>query len=239
MRSALALGFLAFHAPCVAAQRDTTARLAGVALSSLNGQPLASVMIAVPAARQFAVTDSTGRFLLTALPAGRQLVRIAYEGRESEEYELELRRGKTKELAVVLDVDAVVPSAVVVEAPYYHWRRDLAGFFQRRQWNRSFARFFTREDIDRLRAPSLSFLLARAGVFTRCMQDGCVPVRTAFGGCKVAVTVDGMPFWERQYDEIPIDEVAGVEVYRGLGPGESRMFQLARGTCGSVQIWLR
>ena len=88
-------------------QADTTARLMGYARSAFNGRPLAGVMIAVPAARQFVVTDSTGTFDLASVPSGRQRVRIAYEGRETEEYEFELRRGKTKRLAVLLDVRAV------------------------------------------------------------------------------------------------------------------------------------
>src|SRR6266540_195646 len=88
---------LLFATPAVAQlPRDTTARLVGTAASAFNGRPLSGVMIAVTAARQFAVTDSTGRFLLAGLPVGRQKVRIAYQGRETLEYEFDLRRGKTK-----------------------------------------------------------------------------------------------------------------------------------------------
>ena len=42
-------------------QSDSSAAIRGTARSSFNGRPLAGVMISVPAARAFTVTDSTGR----------------------------------------------------------------------------------------------------------------------------------------------------------------------------------
>lgn len=230
-------------------QVDTTARLMGYARSAFNGRPLAGVMIAVPAARQFVVTDSTGTFELANVPSGRQRVRIAYEGRETEEYEFELRRGKTKRLAVLLDVSAVDLAPVVVEVQHRDWSRNLAGFYERRKWYNGFGRFYTREDLERVRAGTLSSLLARDGIFTRCMTHGCVPMKWSRGRlCALAVAVDGMPFWENSYDQIAVDDVQGVEVYRSdVLPGwggliaRTRAFGLLepRGVCGSVQIWTR
>jgi len=60
------------------AQRDTTARLAGTVRSSINGLPIAGVMVAVKGSRVFDVSDSTGSFALGGLPDGRQVVRIRY-----------------------------------------------------------------------------------------------------------------------------------------------------------------
>jgi hypothetical protein len=123
------------------AQRDTTARIVGTASSAFNGNPLSGVMIAVPAARRFVVTDSTGRFELAGLPAGRQKIRVAYQGRETEEYAFDVRRGKTKTLAVVLDVEAVDLEPIVVEARYPDDWRNLAGFYARKKMYSGFAHF--------------------------------------------------------------------------------------------------
>jgi hypothetical protein len=61
------------------------------------------------------------------------------------------------------------------------------------------------------------------------------------------VSVDGMPFWEYDYDNIPIQDVAGVEVYRSdtFTPIDLRntigRLDLTRGrrNCGAVLIWTR
>ena len=235
------------------AQRDTTARIVGTASSAFNGNPLSGVMIAVPAARRFVVTDSTGRFELAGLPAGRQKIRVAYQGRETEEYAFDLRRGKTTTLAVVLDVEAVDLEPIVVEARYPDDWRNLAGFYARKKMYSGFAHFYTREDIERERPVNLRLFLAGQGIVTRCFaRTGCVPTRLTRGElCAIPVSVDGMPFWDQDYDQIPMDEVAGVEVYSDelIGPfvpfGVLPTFasfgpvgQAVR-TCGSIQLWTR
>lgn len=238
----------------LSSQRGSTANIQGVARSSFNGAPLAGVMIAVPAARKFAVTDSSGRFALVGIPAGSQRVRVAYEGRNTEEYVFELKRGKTKQLAVVLDIEAYDLAPVVVEAQHRDFARNLAGFYERRKWYGGFGRFYTREDLERRHPVALSQLLTSEGIFTRCVARGCIPVRWSRGSmCAVAISVDGMPFWEDSYNEIPVDDVQGVEIYRsdfhtppgwggliaGSPPfGRGNLFE-PRGTCSSVQIWTR
>ena len=235
------------------AQRDTTARIVGTASSAFNGNPLSGVMIAVPAARRFVVTDSTGRFELAGLPAGRQKIRVVYQGRETEEYAFDLHRGKTKTLAVVLDVETVDLEPIVVEARYPDDWRNLAGFYARIKMYSGFAHFYTREDIERERPVNLRLFLAGQGIVTRCLaRTGCVPTRLTRGElCAIPVSVDGMPFWDQDYDQIPMDEVAGVEVYGDelIGPvvpfgvlptfaSFGQVGQAVRG-CGSIEIWTR
>lgn len=239
---AVALSF-----PCaLPAQADNTATISGYAKSAFNGRPLAGVMISVAATRKFVVTDSTGAFLLSALPVGRQLIRISYLGRETEEYAFELRPGKTKRLAVVLDVEAIDLAPVVVTARHRDAWRDLAGFYERRRWYGGWGRFYTQEDLERLRLGTLSNVLAREGIYVRCIEQGCVPTKWVRGQtCAVAIAVDGMPFWEQQYDMIPIDDVRGIEVYRGGSLGmvgaQPVSLQINRGypSCGWVEIWTR
>jgi len=234
--------------PCaLQGQAENSATISGYAKSAFNGRPLASVMISVAGTKKFAVTDSTGAFRLSGLPVGTQLIRVSYLGRDTEEYPFELRPGRTKRLAVVLDVDAVDLAPVVVTARHRDGWRDLAGFYERKSWYGGWGRFYTQEDLERLRLRTLSSVLAREGIYNRCIKEGCVPTRWARGRvCPVAIAIDGMPFWEQQYDQIPIDDVRGVEVYRdGMSMSLSGPRQVSLGiergtpTCASVEIWTR
>jgi Carboxypeptidase regulatory-like domain len=240
-------------------QADTTARIRGAAISSFNGTPIAGVMISAPDVHKFVVTDSSGRFMLSGLPPGRQSIRVSYDGQETQEYAFDVGSQETKRIAVVLDVDSVDMNPIVVEAREPNLWRDLAGFFERRRTYRGFAHFFTREDITRAHPDKVSGLLTLDGIVTRCMRyQECVPMRWNRGTlCAVPVSVDGVAQHELDYDYLEVKDVAGVEVYRGApptdlshsvvtSPGSSTSTWMGTGfptagtgTCGLVEIWTR
>lgn len=234
-------------------QVDTTARLRGKAASSFNGRPLSGVMISIPAAHKFVVTDSTGVFWIDGLAPGAQVVRIAYEGRETQDYEFFLRSERTKTIAVLLDVDAVNLDPLVVEARQANTWRDLAGFYERKRWYGGFARFFTREEIERIQPTKIGTVLALEGIAVRCYAF-CLPTRFSRGHlCVVPVNVNGLPWAEDNYDHIPVSSVAAIEIYRGEPPiGLSPSLAITPGSsiwmsggfptdnpCGLVLIWTR
>lgn len=245
----------AFFLVAAIVQLDTTARIQGVASSAFNGRPLAGVMIAVQASSQSVLSDAKGRFSLDGLPAGRQTIRISYDGQETQDYTFDLSSGGTKQLAIMLDLEAEDLSSVVAEEQSANTWRDLAGFYARRREYRGFARFYTREEIDRLRPRRLSSLLTLEGISTRCVT-GCFPTRLSRAGlCAIPVSVDGIALHETNYDDIAVSEVAAVEVYRGvppngLNPGLGILAgspiwvaggrsSEATGACGLVAIWTR
>jgi len=232
-------------------QGDSTARIRGAASSAFNGRPIAGAMIA--AANRFVVTDSSGFFLLDGLPAGKQSIRVSYDGRVTEDYEFTLHEHRTQRIAVLLDVEELDLNPVIVEARQAEVWRDLAGFYERRNLYTGFARFFTREDIKRVRAARISGLLTLEGIATRCFQ-WCVPTRLSRGVlCAVPINVDGMPSQEVNYDDIAISDVAAVEIYRGVppvglnvplpGPPGASVWvgggPPSAGSCGLVVIWTR
>ena len=230
--------FLGMLVASLHAQRDTTARLAGTVRSSINGLPISGVMIAVPKVRAFDVSDSTGAFALAGLPAGRQTVRILYGDSLSYQQELNLKRGKTVTLSVLLDVAAVELAPIVVEAQSLRAERSLAGFYDRKKWG--FGHFYTLADLDRRRGLSLRTLLSESGVQVRCGIGYCVPLG---GGivrrCVMSLLVDGMRLPADEVEMIRLDELAGVEVYKhGLEvPVE---FQTGfGGECGAILLWSR
>ena len=114
------------------AQADS-ARLAGSVRSSINGLPIAGVMIAVRGTQVFDVSDSAGAFALAGLPSGRQMIRILYRDSVWHEQNIDLKPAKTLRLSVLLDLDAVALAPIVVEARSIRAERSLAGFYDRKK----------------------------------------------------------------------------------------------------------
>src|SRR5207253_9560165 len=137
-----------------------SARLAGTVRSSINGLPIAGVMIAVRGTQVFDVTDSAGSFALGELPSGRQMIRILYQDSVSYEHQIRLTAGKTLTLSVLLDVDAIELAPIVVEAQTLRAERSLAGFYDRRKWR--FGRLYTRQDPEQRRGLALQRLAGEA-----------------------------------------------------------------------------
>ncbi|HWC74115.1 MAG TPA: carboxypeptidase regulatory-like domain-containing protein [Gemmatimonadales bacterium] len=231
---------------------NQAARLTGYALSAYNGRPLQGVVVSVSDADKSVVTDAQGAFAINDLPAGPQKIHLSYNGRKTADYTFALREGKVVELAIVLDVAARDLAPIVVERRMVDTWRDLAGFYERRRQYTGYGRFFTREDIDHQRPARLSALLRGAGISQWCARGyECMTMSFNRGHlCAIPVSVNGLPIWERDFDRIPMDHVAAVEIYRDPNPegfGSPRIQTYGYdpdpiyGTehCGSVGIWTR
>lgn len=232
-------------------RRDTTAHLTGIVASIFDGKPLSDVLVSVPAARAFTLTDSAGGFDLTGLPAGVQTIRIAHRDGRTREYAAVLRPGTTKRLAVLLDVDAVNLAPIVVEASGMDSRWGMAGFYARRRY--AFGRFFTAADIARRKPETLQNLIAGAGISYGCAGSGCGPLTFARGRrCVMSAYVNGVATWPEELESIDPRDVAGVEVYRRPLSAPSEFNASARGrlaetgtfgapfvapSCGSIVVW--
>jgi hypothetical protein len=220
------------------AQRDTTARLAGTVRSSVNGLPISGVMVAVRGSRVFDVSDSTGSFKLVGLPDGRQLVRILYGDSLAYEHEMDLKRGKTLTLSVLLDVAAAQLAPIVVEAQSLRAERSLAGFYDRKKWG--FGRYYTLADLDRHPTGSPEALLLESGVQVRCRLGRCLPI--GFDGaraCVMSLFLDGMRMPPDYLNVVRLDELAGVEVYKHGLEVPPEFWSGSRGACGAVVMWSR
>jgi hypothetical protein len=238
-RSSLPLSIALVLAVCstLDAQQDL-ARLAGTVRSSLHGRPISDVLIAVGGTRMFDVTDSTGEFVLAGLPVGKQTLRILYRDEVFHEQPIKLRQGKTLQLDVLLDVEAIELAPVVVEARSVRALRSLAGFYERRK--RGFGRFYTFEDLERRGSASVGALLAESGVQLRCRMGYCLPVNwIGARSCVMPLYFDGFPLSAEQVDMIWLDDLAGVEVYKHdvSVPWEYR--RGVHGSCGSIVMWSR
>ena len=234
----LSLALVTAAPPFAPAQQDS-ARLSGSVRSSLNGRPIAGVMIAVQGSRVFDVSNSVGLFALAGLPAGRQTLRVLYGDSLSYEKGITLQRGQTLMLAVLLEIDALELTPIVVEAKSARAVRSLAGFYDRKTWGR-FGRFYTLEELQQRGGLPLRSLLSESGVWVRCGSGYCIPLGS--GGtrqCLMSLYLDGMRLPADEIGLFRVDELAGVEVYK-RGFDVPLEFQWGSGsTCGAVLLWRR
>lgn len=237
--------FLAAGAASGAAQQDTLATVTGIVRAAGDGQPLSGVMVSLRASGPgvgggggaFHVTDSTGHFRITRLPPGRYTLHIAYAEHTSEDYQVGLQRGRTLEVSILLDAEAVDLSPIVVEAASSDYALSLAGFYERRE--HGMGRFVTHAEIDRRQPATLSNILAGTGVTMRCQRTHCIPVRYSSGRrCAVSVFLDGLRVENYNIDMIPPEDVLGVEVYR-QGADTPAEFSRYSADCGAVVIWTK
>lgn len=233
--SVVLLGLAA--APAAAAAQEDSSRLVGRVSAAASGKPLAGVMVALRGTGLFQVTDSTGEFAIGGVPPGDYTLHISYRNRRSEEYEIGLLAGRTLEVVVLLDAQAVDLAPIVVEARAPHAALTLVGFYARR--DKGFGMFVTREDIERRNPDALTSLLAGTGIRVVCRRGVCVP--TVLAGarrCPLAVFLDGL--WVKDFDLswIPPRDVLGVEIYRH-GPEVPVEFTRYAADCGAVIVWTR
>lgn len=216
------------------AQRDTTARIVGTVHSSINGNPIAGVMIAIRGGHAFGVSDSTGSFTLDGAPPGLQTLRVLYGDSLSYDQDVKLKRGKTLTLSVLLDIDAVELSPIVVEAQSLRADRTLAGFYDRKRGG--FGRFYTLAELERRPSLSMRTLLGESGVLRACGAWSCVPVVLRGGReCAMSVFLGNMRLPVEFLDDVGVDELAAVEIYKHAldVPWEFRP------ACGAIVMWSR
>lgn len=219
--------------------QDTLATVTGLVRSSRDGNPLAGVMVSVRGAgtSAFNVTDSTGRFRITRLPPATYTLRIAFAQHVAEDYQVNLRAGRTMQLSIMMDVEATQLEPIVVEAASQEYALSLAGFYSRK--DHGMGRFVTQADIEKRHPSNLSQMLAGTGIIMRCQRTTCVPVRNSSGRrCFISVFLDGVRVENYNIDGIPPEDVLGLEVYR-QGADTPAEFSHFSADCGALVIWTK
>lgn len=221
----------------VAAQKPTTT-VRGQVVDFVTERPVAGASVRVAETARVAWTNEEGRFLLRDVPIGLRFLRVTFLGTVSEKLRLQLRpdREREVELRVVTQVLPLPPLRVSVAASP---RGKLAGFHRRRA--RGVGRFITRADIER-RAPMETSDLFRTLPGLRVGPHSAIGrTRTSISRgarpCVVEYFLDGMPVAGFHVDDIPPEDIDGIEVYRG--PSELPPRFRRRLTCAAVVIWTR
>jgi hypothetical protein len=191
--------------------------------------------------RDSAVTDSAGRFVLSAGRAGQYALRAAHIAYTTVERPLELSQGF--EVRVEL---RMAPHAIALEPLIITSRRavplEYVGFFRRSR--SGMGRFLTRQDIERrqpIRMTDLFQTMPRIR-FRNPVRNVGPPTLVMSAGagrdCEPTIFVNGSPgMGARDLDTILPSEIEGIEIYSSAAftPPE---YQRHTG-CGAILLWLR
>ncbi len=213
--------------------------VSGVVVDSLSGRAIASAEVYF--GRDGDVTESgpDGRFKVQAGEADTVVVvrRIGY-------VPVRLRIAASVS-ATIIDVGRITLRPVAtkldriqVEAEEVRLYPELADFYRRR--HSLPGHFITPEDLDRARLIS-DALRSIPSVQLSCGMGGCVAVSHRVSGlfarkCAMAIYIDGLRQADMGIDEIPVEWVAGIEVYSGPSTTPA---EFGVGWCGTVVIWTK
>jgi hypothetical protein len=197
------------------------------------GRPLGDVEIRVVNARPMTRTDDFGRFALSGLPAGTQLLAVRHIGYLIGDIAVELRSGRSVRQDVLLRRVVSLDSIRIVA------RRNRYADFEYRRRNSPVGRFITAGEIAKQHPSDLGILVQHLGGFNIVGVGPFALVysnsaRAGRPNCKEAnVVVDGVD--QASVNFIPPSEIAAMEVYPEAAgaPGQYRA------ECGLILIWTK
>ncbi len=209
-----------------------SASVSGTVLGE-TGQPLAGVQLRVLETATTARTDSTGRYLLSGLPAGTQLLEAKRIGYRIVQQPVPLVRGQEVEMAIRLQRIVSLDSIRVVA------QRSRYREFERNRKS-AFGRFLTDEDIARRHAFQVTDLLRTMPGFR--VEGGGFDARvvssrgtTSLTGrsCDVNIVIDNMQHQDINW--VQPSDIGAMEVYAGPAGAPGRYDS----QCGVIVIWTK
>jgi Carboxypeptidase regulatory-like domain/TonB-dependent Receptor Plug Domain len=207
------------------------------------GKPVRGATIEVVTADMEARADSLGQFTIRALPARRHIVRVRRVGYSPTFLAVDLSDSSSARVRIVVRQYAGQNLGLVVvrgtRGPAH-----LQGFLRRAANPSGFGKIITAEQINQrnpLRASDM--FQALAGV--RVAQGGRNGGGTLLGrgGCVMAVFINGFPAPQRGsqgIDQMLIaQDLAGIEVYNGIGGVPAEFMMGPPNSCGTVAVWTK
>jgi hypothetical protein len=215
-----------------AAPLTGTASVEGV-VRGVGGLPLGEAQVRVLGAQGAAVSDARGRFSLSDLPSGTQVLEVRRIGYLLAQQPVELRGGRTVTQDVQLRRIVTLDSMRVLAQ-----RSRYSEFAFNRKANH-FGKFFTADSIEK-RHPWYASDLFRmlpgfrvSGFGLDAVVSSSRGVTSISGGqCAANVVIDGMA--GQEINLISPFDIGAMEIYR---PGEPAPVQYSRGNCGVIVIW--
>jgi len=213
-----------------------TATLTGT-VRAASGQPVGGAEVRVRDARPFTTTDDAGRFTLSALPPGTQVLVVRKLGYALGEIPVDLRPNARREESVRLGRAVALDSVRVLAK-----RPPLAEFEYNRRTN-LFGHFLTLSDIQRSQAKKTSDLLSRMGGYVEMGRGRYVKMMAVQPGpsgtvpCRGAnVIIDGTEMgWD--VNDVSPNQIAGIELYKDASSAPLKY--AGKANCGLIVIWLR
>ncbi|MBK8249634.1 MAG: carboxypeptidase-like regulatory domain-containing protein [Gemmatimonadetes bacterium] len=232
-------------------------------VSAPRGTVAGAQVMLEPAAAPMALTDSAGRFQVSAGSGGRFRLLVRAIGYFPISRSLVLATDDTIHLVLELQSNAQELSAVVVEGA----RRDWASEEFETRRRAGIGRFFPREVLAEQehstvtnalrRSAGIQFVKrpvdcgggwaaagGRSGAIERQPWMSCINGVPFPKACYFNVFLDGLPIWVHGTAEPPnldaynVASLEAIEVYRSAAEAPI-LFQRSRSTCGVVVLWTR
>jgi carboxypeptidase family protein/TonB-dependent receptor-like protein len=225
----------------LAAAQSATAR--GVVMDSSRA-PIAEVAVAVVSAHQATRTDEKGRFTLGKLPMGEVEFTIRRIGYEPITLKRSIPSTGLDSFTVMLAELPQVMDAMAVSSAERHRRQGIEEFYFRRAQGVAGA-FFARDDFRDQRASTPSDLLrSTPGVRLVRVPTGKgvrFPNTTGMrrGDCQPVVWLDGQAAPGMELDDVPLNDIEGIELYRGTSTTPGQFWRAGASQCGAIVVWTR
>jgi len=211
------------------------ATVVGRVLDKATGRPIAGATMLAAGPRWTETTDDSGRATFRGLAVGLQVIQVKALGFKSELRNILLDAGDPVELVVEMTPVVLVP--VVINGIEIRVGTRFEEFDRRRARGRG--HFFTRADIEKRNASSLTDLLQTVrGVKLDCGAITCgVRMARSAQGCFPEYWIDGR--LSNEYaSTFSLRAVEGIEVY--TGPSEMPAeFSGSNAACGAVVMWTK
>jgi Carboxypeptidase regulatory-like domain/TonB-dependent Receptor Plug Domain len=207
-----------------------------------NGTPIKGADVEVVTVSRSARTDSVGKFVIRDLPAMRHIVRVRRVGSAPTYAFTNLTDSTSARVRMVVRQFAGQNLGLVVvranRGPAH-----LQSFLRRAARPSGWGRIFTDTQIrDRnpIRTSDMFLGLAGVRVNRNAFGSGTLVGR---GGCRVAVFINGFPVQMRGglgLDEmVSPQDLAGIEIYNGIGGLPADLMMGGANACGTVGIWTK
>ena len=200
-----------------------------------TGQPLAGVQLRVLETASTARTDSAGRYSLSALPAGTQLLEAKRIGYRIVQQPVQLLRGRNAEVAIRLQRVVSLDSIRVVAQ-----RSRYREFEQQRKVGSGFGRFLTEDDIAKRNVFQVTDLLRMMPGFRIVGSGSNAKVVSSRGitslsgrSCEANVVIDRMQHQDINW--LHPSDIGAMEVYAGPAGAPIQYDHV----CGLIVIWTK
>lgn len=213
--------------------------LRGVVADS-TGAPIAGADVGILSLHKLTRSDDHGRFAFEKIPVGAVEVSVRRIGYEPQKLQATVSNTLEFSFNVTLVPQAAMLDPLDVSAKRRHVA--IEGFFQRRV--QGIGTYITRDDITARNANQLTDVLR--------MTSGVQVVRTRSGygirftsspsvrrDCPPTMWIDGQRAPGIEIDELPINDIEGVELYRGASTTPPQFTYGSGASCGTVVVWTR
>jgi hypothetical protein len=215
--------------------------LRGLVMDSSRA-PVPGVAVAVVAVHQVTRTDSLGRFTLGKLPGGSVELSFRRFGFAPATLQRTLPASGVDSVKVMLVEAPQVMSAMSVTER--HRRQGVEDFYYRRAQGLAGV-FFARDEILSQRASTPSDLMRTTpGVRLVNVASGKGIRFTSTtgmrrGDCQPVLWLDGQSAPGYELDDIPLNDIEGIELYRGTSTTPGQFWRSGQSQCGAIVIWTR